>query len=231
MGTMSPAETDVVILHGLGRTRRAMQPVAGRLWLKGYRVHNVGYPSRRHDVPTLARKYLKPVVDGFSEGRSICFVTHSLGGILVRYFCLALATEEQRQRIARVVMLAPPNHGSVVVDKLKRWPVYASVLGPAFRQLGTDGRSLPLAMLASESQQSLGYELGVIAGTESYEPWFSQWLEADNDGKVSAGSAAHPQQVDMIKVRANHTTIMRQPEVLGQITYFLEQGCFSRQSD
>ena len=44
----------VVLLHGLCRTRRSMVPMERVLAAEGFRVWNVGYPSRARSIADLA---------------------------------------------------------------------------------------------------------------------------------------------------------------------------------
>ena len=106
-----------------------------------------------------------------------------------------------------------------------QYPIIPKVLGPAFLQLGTDHESIPVS-LNNVGETGLPKELGIIAGTSSYEPWFSQWLAGDDDGKVAVSSAKHPAMKSFISLDANHTTIMKDPRVLKHILSFLESGEF-----
>ena len=65
-----------------------MSELETKLTRSGFHVVNVKYPSRRYEIKILA-------VDAVDKGLSTClyhgaekvhFVTHSLGGILVRYY-------------------------------------------------------------------------------------------------------------------------------------------------
>ncbi|HSH46653.1 MAG TPA: hypothetical protein VK966_12485, partial [Longimicrobiales bacterium] len=149
-------------------------------------------------------------------GARLHFVTHSLGGILVR----AYAAEHGAERIGRVVMLSPPNHGSEVVDRLEGVPFLERVLGPAAVQLGT-GDGVPDLLGPPE------FELGIITGDASLNPLFSWWIPGPDDGKVSVASARLEGADDFLVLPANHTFIMREDEVVRQILAFLETGAFT----
>lgn len=106
----------VVLLHGLARTSDSMVRMARALEAAGYRVCNVSYPSRKHSVEVWTKDFVAPAVRACrsNESDTVHFVTHSLGGIVVRQ----LAKSTPDLTIGRVVMLSPPNHGSEVVDRL-----------------------------------------------------------------------------------------------------------------
>lgn len=206
----------VVLLHGLARTAASMTPVAEAL--RGdYVVVNVDYPSREAPVAVLAER---AVGDGVARcgglgARPVHFVTHSLGGILVRHYLTAHALPE----LGRVVMLAPPNAGSEVVDALRDMPGFLAYNGPAGLELGTDAASVPRRLGPAT------FSLGVIAGTVSYSP-LATLLPEPNDGKVSLASTRLEGMADFLAVPATHTFIMGDEVVLGAIRRFLRDGHF-----
>ncbi len=213
----------VVLLHGLARSAASMNPVARRLADEGYEVVNQRYPSRRHPIDELAARYV-PV--GIAACRSanasrIHFVTHSLGGILVRKHLSTTKVEG----LGRTVMLAPPNRGSEVVDNWKRVPGYRLLNGPAGYQLGTDEHSIPLQLGPVE------YPVGIIAGTRSVNLLLSRSLPNPDDGKVSVERTKVEGMTDHIEVPHSHPFIMRSRLVLDQTVHFLKHGEFSRTSD
>lgn len=211
----------VILLHGLARCRGSMSPLVKPLQKAGYRVYNLDYPSRKLTIEEIAARFLHPLVcTALERCGTVHFVCHSMGGIVVR----AYLKEYVGDSVGRVVMLAPPNHGSEIVDFLKNTFLFKKIFGPAGQQLSTDENSLP---------NSLGparFQLGVIAGNVSWNP-FSPWIfTSAGDGKVSVASAALLGMQDMLVVPCGHTFIMRRAMVRQQILAFLQCGKFVRQT-
>lgn len=218
----------VVLLHGLGRGAASMRPLARSLRAEGYRVLNVAYPSQRGAIPELAERALGPVfagdgsaADAGGAGGRVHVVTHSLGGILVRQYLRAHGVPS---RLGRVVMLAPPNGGSEIVDTLEGWRLYAWMNGPAGVDLGTSAAHAPAAL----GPLPAGTEVGVIAGDFSWNPLFSAWIEGPDDGKVSVARTHVPGEADHLTLPYSHTWLMNRRETRRQVAAFLRDGRFSR---
>lgn len=206
----------VILLHGLARTAKSMRKLAGRLHDAGYVVVNVDYPSRDYPVQTLAVNVIPPALDACQDVVAIHFVTHSMGGILLRYFVQYHGLE----RLRRVVMLSPPNQGSEVVDKLADMPGFVVLNGPAGLQLGTDAQALPQRLTA------VNFELGVITGNHSINLILSLLIPGDDDGKVSIASARVQGMQDFIVLPVSHPFIMQDDVAISQVLAFLAQGRF-----
>ena len=216
----SVRDETVVLLHGLGRTDRSMRPLEAHLESEGYRVRNVHYPSTQADPETLVG-FLHEEIDGCCAGSAkIHFVTHSLGGILTR----AYLSRHALPNLGRVVMLAPPNHGSAYVDWIGDWKLFEWLAGPTAVQLGTDETSLPNRLPDAD------FELGVVAGSGGVNPLGDRVLEGRNDGTVSVASTQLAGMRDFVEVDASHTFIMRNPEVLTHVVHFLREGRFAAAS-
>jgi pimeloyl-ACP methyl ester carboxylesterase len=151
------------------------------------------------------------------KARKVHFVTHSLGGILVRQYFQDHAAPEAR----RVVMLGPPNHGSEITDRYKDAWWYREATGPAGQQLGTRPDSLPNRL------KPIPLEIGIIAGTSGGDLFSSEFKEA-NDGKVSVESTKLGEMKDFLAVDTGHTFIMNADEVIGQVVHFLKEGRFDQ---
>ena len=79
------AEDCVVLLHGLGRAEASLVVMEETLELEGYRAFGADYPSTDARIAELAEVTLPGAVQTCG-GRTIHFVTHSMGGILLRVF-------------------------------------------------------------------------------------------------------------------------------------------------
>jgi pimeloyl-ACP methyl ester carboxylesterase len=209
----------LVLLHGLGRTRWSLWPVAREAVRRGYQVHNLGYPSRRAPIEELAENVGHRVLHVAGDS-AVDVVTHSMGGIVLRAAVAAGILPPEAVR--RVVMLAPPNHGSELADRLRDFRVYRLATGPAGQQIGTSDDSVPRRLPPPP------FEVGIIAGRRSNNPFFGRVLGVESDGKVTVESTQLEGMRDRVIVDRAHTFIMWAPDVLAQIFAFLASGQFQR---
>jgi len=212
----------VVLLHGLARTSSSMNEMEQRLMDERYHVVNIDYPSRKEEIARLSEIAVGSGLELCRKNSSspVNFVTHSLGGILVRQFY----KNHPPENVKRVVMLGPPNNGSEVVDNLKNMLGYELLNGPAGMQLGTGETDVP------KSLGTVNFELGVIAGTQSINLILSTFLPNPDDGKVSVESAKVEGMCGFVALPVTHPFLMKNDQVINEVIHFLSEGEFKNKN-
>jgi alpha-beta hydrolase superfamily lysophospholipase len=217
----APAREAVVILHGVAITPRFTARLARLIAAAGYEVHNLDYPSKTVPLAELGPRWLaaKLAELGVERAPRLHFVTHSMGGLIVRGF-LAV---HRPANLGRVVTIVPPHHGSAVSDKLRRLPIIWRIIGRNLGALGTGPdaywRTLP---------QRADFELGVIAGSFALNPLGAIFLDRPNDGTVAEWSTRLDGMADHLTLHSNHTLILFRKRTADQVLAFLRTGRFAR---
>ena len=209
----------VVLLHGLGRTPWAMLLLEGTLRGAGFEVHSLGYPSLDGD-PEALLEGVRTQIDAccIDADRTVHFVGHSLGGLLIRAY---LGTDPP-PNLGRVVLIASPNGGSELADAERHGELTGSLLeqaGPTAAALTTGPDGFPASL------PPLSYEVGVIAGT-SDNPLSNAFLPVPNDGMVSVESTRLPGMADFVTFDLNHAALRNDPRVADAVVSFLRSGAF-----
>ncbi len=217
------ASEHVILLHGLCRSSSSMARMQAALTAAGYVVHNIDYPSRTAAIAQLADAAIAPALAAcHTQGaQKIHFVTHSLGGILVRSY---FSRHTPDTALGRVVMLGPPNQGSEVVDRLKNWSLFQEINGPAGQELGTAATSTPNRLGPPN------FSVGIIAGNQSINWINSGMIAGPDDGKVSVERTKLTGMTDHLILPATHPFLMKNPRAIAQVITFLRTGAFDRES-
>lgn len=200
----APSRELVVVVHGMGRTTRSMRPMVLALEEAGFDVANIGYSSLCCSIAELGAAVQRELeTTRLPQHEVVHFVSHSLGGIIVRWI---LTQESRPAGIGRAVMLAPPNQGSRSADRYT--PIIGWLLEP-IDELRTDSTSTVRTM-----PRVVGVPIGVISGR--------------HDGKLTFEDSHLEEAAAHVAVDGYHTFLMRQPEVHRLTIGFLRTGQFDR---
>ncbi len=211
----------VVLLHGLARTPASLRILETRLETHGFNVVNFGYPSTSAPVEVLARTAVPDAVSQCGNATKLHFVTHSLGGILLRDYARNDGGGNRLpENLGRIVMLGPPNGGSELVDELSGLPGFAMWFGPAALQLGTGPESAPNRLGDAD------FPVGIIAGSRSAFALFSLIIPGPDDGRVSVARTRLGGMTDHIVLPVTHDSIIISRAVAEQAISFIETGRF-----
>lgn len=155
-----------------------------------------------------------------SHNDTVHFVTHSLGGIILRYY---LESTYIDNKVGRIVMLCPPNQGSSLSDSLHKHlnVIFRLLMGPA-------GQELVTCNGVAGSLKKTYPAIGIIAGDKSFEPWFVGYLKSANDGKVLVDETKMKNMADFIVLHHTHTFMMNAADTHKQILSFLKTGKFAK---
>jgi pimeloyl-ACP methyl ester carboxylesterase len=211
----------VILVHGLGRSHRSMGEMQSRLLEAGYITVNLDYPSRSKTIEQIVAEHMPEALEQcrLHAADKIHFVTHSMGGIIVR----KTIRDNRPEQLGRVVMLSPPNRGSAVVDALKDSWYFRWFNGPAGQQLTTSPESMPNAL------GPVDYPVGIITGNDPafFDSWFITFIPEESDGKVGVTRTKLEGMTDFLVVPESHTYIMYSELVQDETIHFLKSGIFS----
>lgn len=197
---LDTADHLVVLLHGLGRTRRSLARMDLALRQAGFTTARLDYPSTRLRIERHAAGVAE-LLDHIPTPAAISFVTHSLGGLIVRQ--LLTYDAPWRGAVSRIAMIAPPNQGASLAHTLDKGGVLRGILGPSYRQIAEG--------FAAELPPP-DVPVAVFAGDAPGVP---------GDGLVAVEETWLPEMAEHHVVPAVHTFIMNHPEVIRGAVSFL----------
>jgi pimeloyl-ACP methyl ester carboxylesterase len=214
--------TLVILLHGIGHSSINMAGLNHSLRKQSYDTRAISYPSLRHDIPTLAA-WLQADLDRaqiWDKYDRVHFVTHSMGGLVVRQYLETYRAQIPPAAMGHVVMIAPPNGGSEVADFLRNFPPYKWIFGPAGQQLTTTARAT--------DQSVPWYPVGVIAGDVGW-PFIiaNRIIPGKHDGRVAVERTRLPAMTDHITIPATHSLISWKKKTHQEVINFLSTGKFT----
>ena len=196
----------VVLVHGLAGSRLDMWPISRRLGRLGFTVDNWGYRSLGKSIEAHAARLAELLerIDRQADDEKFYLVTHSMGGIIAR----TVFEEYTFPNLERVVMLAPPNHGSHVARKIAP---YVGWLTPSLQQLSDAPGSYVNRL--SRSLDHNHFALGII--------------EAKKDRVIASGCVLLESNHEFAQVNGHHGVLTWYADTVRLVESFLVHGSFA----
>lgn len=207
----------VVLVHGLRANSSFMEELENALVDSGYRVLSVDYPSSQYKIQALADTAIgTALMMCGSCCDTVHFIGHSMGNTLIHYYL----QKTRPGKVHRIVMIAPVNQGTELINRLEWIPGFATLNSPAGMQLGCG----PDRFLQSLSP--LPHDIGIIAGNRTINPIASLIIPGKDDGRVSIEHTKMQGMDDFILVPSNHHWIVKKDSTVRSALRFIQHGHF-----
>lgn len=213
-----PSAATVILIHGFGRSNRAMWRLDQQLTEAGYDVRRIGYQSLFQAPEDIVSDVTAQIDDccANENGKPLHLVGHSLGGLLIRKYL----DSQTPENLGRVVLIGTPNAGTPIADRYSdnEW---VRIIAPMTEALGTANGGFGQAIGKPD------YPLGVIAGVID-SGMGSELIPGRDDGLVPVDSTKVDGMADFVEVNASHSALRYDAATARQVIAFLRDGQFQR---
>lgn len=208
------AKEAVYFLHGIMMSSSSMSKASRTFAEKGYETHLWGYPSRSKTIEEHANDLVTDlqITAKKSPGVPIHFMTHSMGGIMLR---AAINHPECpiEAKIGKASLLSPPNKGSCLGRFFKNLKPLHTIIGDkAGKQLLVNTDFDHIGSFPSSMQ------ILVISGTFGWNPIIPE----KNDGIVGISESCLPTPHEHITVFSSHPWITLSKDAIFHSVAFIE---------
>lgn len=205
-------------IHGFFRSNKCMIPVGHAFKNEGFDVYLWQYPSRRKTIEEHAENLVELLISIANErpGEPIHFVTHSLGGVIVR--CAVCHPDcPHEAKIGKASLLAPPNKGAHLAHTFQRCPFVSWFFG---KKAGRQLLFYEEKEMASIGEFPHTMQVLVIAGKKGSR-FFQNWVKGPNDGKVLVEETRLPTPHEHHVIHVSHHWIMTSRESIALTLSFI----------
>jgi hypothetical protein len=210
----------VYVIHGYGSPKFVLNKITRNIKKSGFEATNYGYKSVTDDLEKIGRDLYLDIQHKSYD--TISFVTHSMGGIVVRSMLKNINDKEHFPTVYRIVMMAPPNKGAEIADIYTSRKGFDPIKRPNMWKMRTDSDSYVNTLpIPSHS------EVGVIVGYKGNMQGYNREIEGDNDGRVRPQSTLMGIEKDVAYIKAEHTFMTVKDKTVKLIIEFLKEGKFT----
>ncbi len=215
-----PSKHLVLLVHGILRSTGTFSVLEKALIEAGFDAVAISYPSSRATIEEHAEG-LARLLNRQEGTETVSFVTHSMGGLVVRYLLSRDGAWKRRIEVHRIVLIAPPNRGSAVARVLKDIPAYRMIYGEAGQQL-TPAEVSKVPMIE--------YPFAIVAGGTGDGEGYNPLLPGDDDGTVGLAETRLEGALDFLVVPEIHAVISNHRDTIRATINFLKHGKFDAES-
>ena len=210
------SENLVILIHGIGDSPISMLRLQKKLNKANYSVINFDYKSTKWTMDSIVVELDKSIKSCEVNFDSIHFVVHSMGTFVVRSYLV----KHKNPKFKNIVMIAPPNKGSILAEKLDHLKLFEWSYGESGQKLGKENDDF------WRNYPSPKIPFGIIAGGISTREGLNPMIPGDDDGVVGVTETVLRGYSDIIKITGLHTSLPWQEKVIDQTIYFMKHEEF-----
>ncbi|MDD4149333.1 MAG: hypothetical protein PHE33_04835 [Bacteroidales bacterium] len=213
------AQYKVFLLHGYANPKSIMRKIDKDLRKGGFNTENYAYSSIYRDLDTIGKNLYLDIIKQNLD--SVSFVTHSMGGLVVRAMLKYSGTDDDFPFIYRIVMISPPNQGADIADFLKSYAILRPLLGPNVEKMETDSASY-----TNQLPIPCNIEIGIIIGKRGKKKGYNLLIEGDNDGLIKPENTLLGNEKDTISLELDHLSLIFRKKSRTKVIKFMKTGHF-----
>lgn len=218
---LSPLKANTVVLvHGFLLSGYHLKPMEINL-RSTFPTTCFDFPSRKEYVQDSANRlvhYLKCLAN-FRPGEPIYFVSHSIGGLILRA-ALNHPDCPEEAKVGRAVLLGPPNQGSIFARYFKSWSGVRFLVGDKSGYELMSYNPCDIPCIFGEFPQTM--EILVVAGCKGTEMVFGN---IPNDGYLTIEETRLNTPHYHIVLPLSHGELVKSKKVACLTKQFLLYGC------
>jgi pimeloyl-ACP methyl ester carboxylesterase len=204
----------VVLVHGFNKNCNDMRYLEAALTVAGYSAYSANLPTTFGSLDEAAQSLYFQIKDIVNEAESVCYVAHSMGGLIVRRY---IRTQAQCN-VEKCVFIATPHGGSRLAKVADTIPGYSAIFKPIIDLLPNAGYDL--------LDKSREFRVGIIAGNKSEGVLGKLFLNGESDGRVEIDSAKAGDADEFVVVPFGHKDIHHREETASLVIKFIKMGSF-----
>lgn len=207
----------LILVHGFIKNSKDMRSLDSFFSCHYDEIISIDLPTTFVTMDVAVTK-LCQAIEAIPKTKSITFLAHSMGGIIV---CKAI-NELQLENVEKCVFIATPFRGSKIANFGDKIPFYSRILKPN-KELKVTDSYIDVCNKVSEK-----FPVGLVAGNKhsKFNLLAEFCFNKDNDGLVEIDSAFAINSDDRIVLHKNHGEIHHDIETLERVDSFLRTGKF-----